>query len=68
MENLFAVSFFQKMNYLLTYCYNVSTTFSMDERDVLPASIRSGANVNVYPQFSGIGDSVASLKDFAQRL
>ena len=36
----------------------------MDERDLLPASIRSGANVNVYPQYLWIEDSVASLKDF----
>ena len=36
----------------------------MDERDLLPASIRSGANVNVYPQYSQIEDSFASLKDF----
>ena len=36
----------------------------MEERNPLPASIRSGANVNVYPQFSQIGDRVASLKDF----
>ena len=36
----------------------------MDERDLLPASIRSGANFNVYPQFSRIEDRVASLKDF----
>ena len=35
----------------------------MDERD-LPASIRSGANLNVYPQFPRIEDRVASLKDF----
>ena len=36
----------------------------MDERDLLPASIRSAANFNVYPQFSRIEDRVASLKDF----
>ena len=36
----------------------------MDERDLLPASIRSSANVNVYPQYSQIEDSVALLKDF----
>ena len=36
----------------------------MDERDLLPASIRSGANFNVCPQFSWIEDCVASLKDF----
>ena len=36
----------------------------MDERDLLPASIGSGANHNVYPQFSRIEDRVASLKDF----
>ena len=34
----------------------------MDERDLLPASIRSGANV--YPQYLWIEDSVASVKDF----
>ena len=36
----------------------------MDERDLFAASIRSGANFNVYPQFSRIEDRVASLKDF----
>ena len=36
----------------------------MDERDHLPASIQSGANFNVYPQYSRIEDRVASLKDF----
>ena len=36
----------------------------MDERDLLPASIRSGANFNEYPQFSRIEDHLASLKDF----
>ena len=36
----------------------------MDERDFLPASIRSGANFDVYPQFSRIEDRVASPKDF----
>ena len=35
----------------------------MDERDPLPASIRSGANFNVYPQFSLIENRVVSLKD-----
>ena len=45
-------------------CYNLSITFSMEEKDLLPASIRSGANVNVYPEFSRIEDRVASLKDF----
>ena len=35
----------------------------MDERDILPASIQSDANFNVYPQFSRIEDRVASLKD-----
>ena len=45
-------------------CYNLSITFSMEEKDLLPASIRSGANVNVYPEFSQIEDRVASLKDF----
>ena len=36
----------------------------MDERDLLPVSIRSGANFNVYPQYSRIEDRVVSLKDF----
>ena len=36
----------------------------MDERDLLSASIRSGANFNVYPQFSWREHRVASLKDF----
>ena len=36
----------------------------MDERDLLPASIRSGANFNAYPEVSRIEDHVASLKDF----
>ena len=36
----------------------------MDERDLLPASIRSGANFHEYPQFSQIEDHVALLKDF----
>ena len=36
----------------------------MDERDLMPASIRSDADFNVYPQFSQIEDRVASLKDF----
>ena len=36
----------------------------MDERDILPDSIRSGANFNVHPQYSWIEDRVASLKDF----
>ena len=35
----------------------------MDERDLMPASIRSNADFNVYPQFSQIEDCVASLKD-----
>ena len=33
----------------------------MDETDLLPASIRSGANFNVYPQYSCIEDRVALL-------
>ena len=33
-------------------------------RDLLPVSIRSGANFNIYPQYSPIEDRVASLKDF----
>ena len=36
----------------------------MDERDLLSASIRYGANFNECPQFSRIEDRVASLKDF----
>ena len=40
----------------------------MEERDLLPASMRSGANFNVYLQFSRIEDRVASLKDSAQLL
>ena len=36
----------------------------MDERDLLPASIQSGANFNAYPQFSRREDRVASAKDF----
>ena len=36
----------------------------MDERDLPPASNRSGANFNVYLQYSRIEDRVASLKDF----
>ena len=36
----------------------------MDERDLLPTSIRSGANFNVYPQFSRTEDRVVSPKDF----
>ena len=36
----------------------------MDERDLLSASIQSGAKCNVYPQFSRREDPVALLKDF----
>ena len=36
----------------------------MDEMYFMPASIWSGANFNVYPQFSPIKGRVASLKDF----
>ena len=36
----------------------------MEERDLLPASIRSGANFNVYPQFPPIEERVTSPKDF----
>ena len=36
----------------------------MEERDLLPASVWSGANFNVYPQYSQIEDHIASLKDF----
>ena len=35
----------------------------MDERDLLAASNQSGANVNIYSQYSRIEDRVASLKD-----
>ena len=35
----------------------------MDKKD-LPASILSGANVNVYPQYSRLEECVALLKDF----
>ena len=35
----------------------------MDESDLFPASIRSGTNFSVYPQYSRIEDHVASLKD-----
>ena len=44
----------------LNNCYNVSIKFSIDKRDPLPASMRSGANFNVYPQFSRIENRVAS--------
>ena len=36
----------------------------MDERNLLSASIRSGANFSVYSQYSRIEDRVAPLKDF----
>ena len=36
----------------------------MDERNLLPAFIRSDAKFNVYSQFSWIEDRAASLKDF----
>ena len=36
----------------------------MGGRDLLPASIRSDASFNVYPQFPRIEDRVTSLKDF----
>ena len=35
----------------------------MDERDLLPASIRCAENINVYPQYSRIEDRVALVKD-----
>ena len=35
----------------------------MDEGDLLPASIRSGSNFNVYTQFSRVEDRAASLKN-----
>ena len=38
----------------------------MDKRDLLPASIRYGANFNVYPQYSRMEDRVASLKSFCK--
>ena len=31
---------------------NVSITSLMDEKDLLSSSTRSGANINVYPQYS----------------
>ena len=37
--------------------------FLIDERDLLPASNQSGADFNVYPQYSRIKDRVAWLKD-----
>ena len=40
----------------------------MDERDLLPASIQSGAKFNVYPQYSLIEDHVALLKGFCTGL
>ena len=36
----------------------------MDERDLPPACIESGANFNAYPQYSRIEDRAPSLKDF----
>ena len=36
----------------------------MDERDLLSASIQSGAKFNAYPQYYPIEDRVALLKDF----
>ena len=36
----------------------------MEGRDLPPASIRSGANFNVYPQLYQVEYCVASLKDF----
>ena len=36
----------------------------MDKKDLLPASILSDANVNVYPQYSRLEECVASLKGF----
>ena len=40
--------------------YNVSIKFSIDKRDPLPASMRSGANFNVYPQFFRIENRASS--------
>ena len=37
----------------------------MDEGDFLPASVGTGANFNVYPQYSWREDRVASPKDFS---
>ena len=42
----------------------MSIILSMHESDLLPASKRSGANFNVYPQYSQIAERVASLKVF----
>ena len=36
----------------------------MHEKDLLPASKRSGANFNAYSQYSLIAERVASLKFF----
>ena len=36
----------------------------MDERDLLPASNRSSANFDIYPQYPRIEDRIAALKDF----
>ena len=36
----------------------------MHESDLLPASKRSGANFDAYPQYSGIAEQVALLKVF----
>ena len=36
----------------------------MDERDLLPGSIQSGVNFNVYPQFSRIENRIDLLKEF----
>ena len=43
---------------------HIDITFSIDERDLLPASIRSAANFKVYPQFSEVEDRVALQRDF----
>ena len=42
----------------------------MDEMCLLPASIRSGANFNVYPHFPRIVflDRIASMKDFNKEI
>ena len=52
------------LNLNIGNCYYVSITFSMEEGDLLSASIRSWANFNVYPRFSRIKDRAASLRDF----
>ena len=51
-------------NLYIINCYKESIIFLIDERDFLPVSTRSGANFDVYPQYSRVEDCVYSLKDF----